>query len=100
MLTADELNTAIAQEAGFQDERISQYWDGERVLGRLVAQTLRLTASVAWDVYLLYPSGVIWKGERIPAPSFWMHHLNESPDLLLDPNKLMAEVQQAIEAYA
>ncbi len=33
-----------------------------------------------------------------PTPDFWMHQLNERPDLLLDPDRLMAEVQKAIEA--
>ena len=98
MLTADDLDAAIAQEALFKDERVSQYWDSERVLGRVVSQTLKLTAFVAWDIYLLYLPGAIWKGERIPTPDFWMHQLNERPDLLLDPDRLMAEVQKAIEA--
>lgn len=40
----------------------------------------------------------MWKGERIPDPDFWLHQLNERPDLLLDPDRLMAEVQKAIEA--
>ena len=43
-------------------------------------------------------TGAMWKGERIPAPDFWMHQLNERSDLILDPNRLMAEVQKAIEA--
>jgi hypothetical protein len=34
----------------------------------------------------------------MPAPDFWMHQLNERPDLHLDPERLMAEVQKAIEA--
>jgi hypothetical protein len=98
MLPADDMDAANAQEALFQDERVYQYWDGERVLGRQVSQTLKLAAFVAWDIYLLYSPGATWKGERIPAPDFWMHQLNERPDLLLDPDRLMAEVQKAIEA--
>ena len=100
MLVQDILDAAIEQEALFQDERVSQYWDGERVLGRLVAQTLKLDALVAWDIYLLYLPGAMWKDGRIPAPEFWMHQLNEHPDLLLDPDRLMVEVQHAIEVYA
>ena len=96
MLAADYLNTAIAQEVFFQDERISQYWDGEQVFGRLVSRSLELAAPVAWDIYLLYSPGTIWRGEMMPAPDFWMHQLNERPDLFLDPARLMAEVQKAI----
>lgn len=98
MLTADDLDAAIAQEALFQDERFSHSWDGERVLGRLVSQTLKLAAFVAWDIYLLYSPGAMWKGGRLPTPDFWMHQLNERPDLFLDPHRLLAEVQQTIEA--
>jgi hypothetical protein len=76
MLVDDDLDAALAQEVVFQDERISQYWDGERVLGRLVSQTLKLAAPVAWDFYLLYPPGAMWKAERVPIPDFWMHQLN------------------------
>jgi hypothetical protein len=98
MLVGDDLNAAVAQEALFQDERVSQYWDGERALGRLVSRSLALSSPVAWDIYLLYSQGTIWKGEEMPTPDFWMHQLNERPDLLLDPARLMAEVQKAIEA--
>ena len=98
MLAADNLDAAIAHEALFQDERISQYWDGERVLGRLVSRTLKLAAPVAWDIYLLYAPGAMWKGDKMPGPAFWMHQLNERPDLFFDPERLMAEVRKAIEA--
>ena len=98
MLTADDLEAASAQEALFQDERVSQYWDGERVLGRLVSQTLQLATPVAWDIYLLYSPAAMWKGERIPTPDFWMHQLNERPDQFLDQDRLIVEVQKALEA--
>jgi hypothetical protein len=98
MLTNDDQDAAIAQEAVFEDERVSQYWDGERALGRMVSRTLKLAALVAWDIYLLYSPGAMWKGEWIPTPDFWMHQLDERPDLLLDPDRLMAEVHKAIEA--
>ena len=98
MLLADDLTAAIAQEALFQDERVSHYWDSERALGQLVSHTIKLTTIIAWDIYLLYPSGAVWKGEMLPAPSFWMHQLDERTDLLLDPVRLKVEVQKAIEA--
>jgi hypothetical protein len=96
MLPADNLQSAIAQEAYFQDERITQYWDAERGLGRLVAQTLKLKDPIAWDVYLVYGRGKTWEREILPAPDFWMHQLNERPDLHLNPDRLMAEVMKLI----
>lgn len=98
MMADDNLKAALEQEALFQDERVSQYWDGERVLGSLVSQNLKLAAPVAWDIYLLYSPGAKWKGEGMPLPDFWMHQLNERADLFLDPARLMAEVQKAVEA--
>ena len=98
MLPADNLQAALAQEAYFQDERITQFWDGERDLGRLVAKTLKLKDPIAWDVYLVYGRGKTWEREILPAPDFWMHQLDERPDLRLVPNRLMAEVKNSIEA--
>ena len=97
MLTTDDMEAAIVQEALFQDERISQYWDGKQVFGRLAARGLRLVDPVAWDVYLLYYPGTTWEGEMLPTPDFWMHQLNERPDLLLDPVRLTTEVLKAIK---
>ncbi len=96
MLAADDLNAALEREAYFQEARIHQYWDGERVFGRLAARSLGLAAPIAWDIYLLFSPGTIWKGEKMPAPDFWMHQLDERPDRFLDPLKLVAEVQKAL----
>lgn len=98
MRPADDLDAAIAQAAIFPDDRVSHYWDSKKILGRQVAQTLALRALVAWDTYLLYLPGAMWKGGRMPAPAFWMRQLDERPDLLLDAARLRAEVQKAIEA--
>lgn len=98
MLEPDDLDRALAQEAGFQEDWITHYWDGERKLGRLVSQTLKLAVPVAWDIYLLFSPGAAWNENRMPVPTFWMHQLNERPDLLLDPDRLLAAVQQALKA--
>jgi hypothetical protein len=98
MLTTDDRDAATAQETYFQDDRISQYWDGERIFGRLAARGLGLSEPVAWDIYLLYYPGTIWAGGKMPTPNFWMHQLDERLDLLLDPARLMAEVQKAIQS--
>ena len=99
-MTADDIDAAIAQEAFFQNERISQYWDGEQVFGQLAARGLGLDEPIAWDIYRLYSPGTIWAGEKMPAPDFWMHQLNERPDLLLDPARLMAKVQKVIQSHS
>jgi len=100
MLMTDNLDAAVAQETLFQNEQVSQYWDSDRTLGQLVSQTLKLTTPIAWDIYLLYSPKVKWEGERMPIPDFWMHQLDERSDLFLDPNRLMTEVEKAIEVTA
>ena len=100
MLSTDDLDAAVTQESLFQNNQISQYWDSERTLGRLVSQTLKLTAPIAWDIYMLYYPTTRWKGEQMPIPDFWMHQLDERSDLFLDPNRLKTEVEKAIEVTA
>jgi hypothetical protein len=56
MLPAGDLTAVNAQETLFLDERVSQYWDNEQALGRLVSSTLNLTAPVAWIfIYFISP---------------------------------------------
>jgi hypothetical protein len=100
MLAGDNLDIAVNRKSLMQDERVSQYWDAERVLGRLVSQTLKLSSPLGWDIYLLYSSGARWKDGIIPVPDFWMHQLNERAGLFLDPYRLKAEVQKAINSFS
>lgn len=96
MMPEDDLEAARLQEESFQDERLNQYWDGERALGGLVSQTLHLHTPIAWDVYLIYSPGAAWGTEEMPEPDFWMHQLDERPDLLLDARMLEAEAGKAL----
>ncbi len=100
MLAADHREAALAQEALFRDERVTHYWDGRTALGPRVAQTLKLSAAIAWDTYMVYRAGAIWEGEQVPVPDFWMHQMNERIDRFLNPRKLRLEVRKAIEAAA
>lgn len=97
MLAADSLIAAEEREAIFSDPRIEHHWDPDRILGQKLARTLNLTASIAWDVYLAYPSEHLWETDLPPVPKFWMHQLDEEPRLLLDPHRLKRTVQAMIE---
>lgn len=88
MLATDNLIAASEREAKFPDSRVKHFWDPDRISGRLLARTLNLTISIAWDVYLLYPSEHDWDAELPPAPKFWMHQLDEEPTLYLDPMRI------------
>jgi hypothetical protein len=97
MLVADSLNAAKGCETGFSDPRVQHYWDPDRIMGRYLSQTLKLKASIAWDVYLIYLPDHPWDTELPPAPEFWMHQLDEEPTLYLEPLRLKQDVQAMIK---
>ena len=63
MLMNDSLEAANERETGFSDSRLQQFWDPDRLFGKLLSQTLNLKASIAWDIYLVYPPNTIWDAE-------------------------------------
>ena len=97
MLPTDSLESAIQQELMFSDARVKQFWDPDRIFGSLMSQTLNLTISIAWDVYLLYLPDHPWDGELPPVPEFWMHQQDEDMSLYLDPQRLKQYVQTLLE---
>jgi hypothetical protein len=97
MLATDSLNEANEHEIRLSDTRVQQFWDQDRILGQYLSQTLNLKASMAWDVYLVYPPNTVWDAALPPTPKFWMHQLDEEPTLLLDPPRLKEYVQTLLE---
>jgi len=75
MLGSDSEMAAVSQAEHAVDGRIQKIWDEKRELGALVSQQMHLSRNPAWDIYLVYPGGVRWKGEAPPLPAFWMHQL-------------------------
>lgn len=97
MLVTDSVSAANERQTSFSDPRVKQFWDPDRIIGQLFSQTFNLKASMAWDVYLVYPPDHSWDTELPPVPKFWMHQLDEEPTLLLDPPRLKHIVQAMIE---
>jgi hypothetical protein len=98
MVATDAAPAADSEAALFDDARVAHVWDPDRRAGLLYEKTLGLSRT-AWDVYLVYGSDVAWSGESPPAPTFWMHQLYGAPhDLLLDPDRLTADVRRALDA--
>ena len=97
MLETDNHTAAKEGEIRYSDSRIKHYWDPDRILGRLLSRTLNLKASMAWDVYLVYPPEHAWDTEIPPTPKFWMHQLDEELALFLSPLRLKGAVQTMIE---
>ena len=97
MLPTDLLESAIQRELTFSDARVKQFWDPDRIFGSLMSQTLNLTISIAWDVYLLYAPDHSWDAELPPAPVFWMHQQDEEMSLYLDPTRFKQHLQTLLE---
>jgi hypothetical protein len=96
---ADEAAKLVTSERRL----IVQAWDGKRSLGRLWSRTLHLHRP-AWDVYLVYVSGVKWEGDLPPMPSFWMHQMGQrsgaDPALYLDAAKFEQAVRHRLAGGA
>lgn len=101
MKPKDTSKMAWLESEKLKDERISvRGWDGDRKIGHLFAKPLKLT-TIAWDVYLVYATGVKWEGSEPPQPSYWMHQLQgQRADtmLCLNPTALSSRVQKYLEA--
>ena len=100
MLATDSLDAANERETRFSDTRLQQFWDQDRILGQLLSQTLNLKAATAWDVYLVYPPNHTWDAALPPTPKFWMHQLDEEPNLHLDRLRFKEYVQTLLERTA
>jgi hypothetical protein len=96
MMTDDDFAAANTQQEFFQDSRVEHYWDADKVLGKIIADSMFKNTPIAWDLYLLYQPGAQWDNEKFPAPDFWMHQLPEDESLRLDPKVLQQQVQVAL----
>jgi len=61
------------------DARIRHFYDPERRAGKAIARSLNWEEGYAWDIYLLYPAGAVWK-EGPPAPQDYVHQLGGRSD--------------------
>jgi len=97
MKPADSAQAAWTESEKLQDQRIiARGWDGKRTIANLFSKPLKLRKT-AWDVYLLYAPGVRWEGNEPPAPTFWMHQLQEAnQSLCLNPVALSNEVERLL----
>ncbi len=109
VLGADSYPRAQQAQNIFLDARAKPWWDSTRALGQSYQKILPLASNcqLAWDVYLLYGSGVKRfryalaregnKGWTPPAPDFWMHQLScMSRELYLNINVFRGEVERML----
>lgn len=77
MMNGDTPEAAQKAVATFRDARVKQFYDPRQLAGKAIAGSLGHDGRVAWDIYLFYPAGAMWK-ELPPHPEVFMHQLRDS----------------------
>jgi len=96
MLPGDVRERAVEASAESTDERLTHYWDSQRLLGTAWGESLGL--EMAWDIYLVYGPGRTWR-DSVPTPDYWMHQLSAARHVgqLLDSDSLVGRVEHLLQ---
>ena len=93
ILRTDEVRAARKATAILPDSRARHFWTAGQEVGEIFQLPLSLAGTPAWDVYLVYPPGVEWRGKSPPRPSYFMHQLQQLPaSRRLDADTLAAHL--------
>lgn len=79
ILRTDDARGARKATTILPDPRVHHYWTEGQEVGEIFQVPLGLKGEPAWDVYLLYPAGIEWKGGAPPTPTYFMHQLGALP---------------------
>jgi hypothetical protein len=96
VLSGDATEAALEVAGPRRRSRVNHYWDPTKSISDAARVVLDLAASdraVAWDVYLLYRSGVSWNGP-LPSPARWLHQLRIDDQPSLDADSLRSAMQE------
>jgi len=102
ILPNDDRAAAEKRSSEFADPRLTYFWDGHRLTGRVWQRVLDLSG-IAWDIYFLYGAEARWESEPT-IPDFWMHQLSvaaekalflNEPDFELKVKELLDKVKSA-----
>ena len=75
ILETDSFDAAIPSVRALSDDRIINFYDSNKMVGKIIATSVGWPGHVAWDIYLFYGSTVEWSAAP-PKPEFWMHQLS------------------------
>jgi hypothetical protein len=76
MLAEDNEESAKSSAGIFQGEKVQQFHDPNRLLGKMIAESSGARNAIAWDVYLFFDKETEWE-EDLPAPLDWAHQLED-----------------------
>jgi hypothetical protein len=95
VLSGDTSALAAKVAESRRGERVKHYWDDARSISDAAHLVLDLAArdwTVAWDVYLLYRTGVPWRSP-LPSPTAWLHQLRIDDQRGLDADSLRSAMK-------
>lgn len=75
ILRTDDARSTRKATTILPDARVRHYWTNGQEVGEMFQAPIGLKGEPAWDVYLVYPAGIEWKGSRPPRPAYFMHQL-------------------------
>jgi peroxiredoxin len=76
MLPGDKHAAALRSAHLFNDPRVKQFYDPNRIVGMAFAeQLLNENAGPAWDIYMVFDKGASWN-DAAPIPVDWCHQLS------------------------
>jgi hypothetical protein len=96
VLSGDVAEAALGVVRLRRRSRVNHYWDPTKSISDAARLVLDLVASdrtVAWDVYLLFRSGVSWNG-TVPTPERWLHQLRIDNQPSLDADSLRGAMEE------
>jgi hypothetical protein len=76
MLDGDTSAATEQSAAAHAHPHVHSFADPQRIAGQYLAGRLGGGDWIAWDCYLLYPSGVAWE-QDLPSPDQWFHQLDD-----------------------
>ena len=96
ILRTDDARSSRKATTLLPDARVRHFWTATQDLGVLFEPAIDLASEPAWDVYLVYPPGVAWDGQRPPRPAYFMHQLagRLPEDRMLDGDALAERIQE------
>ncbi len=99
MVSSDSYEAAQKAVKKFKDKRVKQFYDPHHLAGRAFAMSLGHSDKVAWDIYMFYPRGALWR-ELPPPPKAYMHQLRDSwadPSFLFEKEHLRAKLSETMK---
>jgi hypothetical protein len=96
MIDSDAESTAIVAAQSIDDDRIQHFYDPDRLAGKAIAQRLGQRDVIAWDIYMFYSVGSVWR-LRPPMPIAWAHQMGDQwPEHYRWEDNLVKELNQIV----